>query len=274
MAKMFYTLEEAASKLGVAPDQVRQMASSGQIQEFRDRDKLVFKVEQINMLVSGGEEEDSIPLADSGAGISLADDAKSSSGSGSAVSDASTKDKSGISIFEGEDGDTDASAQTQITASVGGMPMNMGDPGASGSGLLDVTRSADDTSLNAGLLEDVYQGGGQGSGDASTDQGGGGLFESTGVPSDVGAAMAGAGGMAMIAAEPYDATWSGIGGGLALALVLILGAGMAVMVMAISGVSGFALTTFLAGNIWMSVGIFAGLIVLGAGVGFVLGRKG
>ncbi|MBL0870517.1 MAG: helix-turn-helix domain-containing protein [Phycisphaerales bacterium] len=272
MAKMFYTLEEAAAKMGVTPEKVREMASSGQLSEFRDRDRLVFKVEQVDLLAGGEVDEDTIPLADSGAEIALAsDESKAASGSGGPAADASTKDRSGISIFEGEDGgETDASAQTQITASVGGMPM--GDPGASGSGLLDVTKAADDTSLNAGLLEDVYQGGGGGSGDASADQGGGGLFESTGVASDVGAA-AGVPAMAMMMAEPYDGAGSGLAGGLALAMVVILGVALTVALMAVSGATGFALTTMLAGNLWMYVGIFAAVAVVLGVVGMLIGKK-
>ncbi|CAN5788593.1 hypothetical protein BH11PLA1_BH11PLA1_16050 [soil metagenome] len=273
MAKMFYTLDEAAQKLGVSADKVREMATSGQLQEFRDRDKLVFKVEQVDML-TGGDDESTIELADSGAGLTLqSDESRSGSGSAAQIDSATTKDKSGISIFEGDDStDTDASAQTQITNSVGGMPMNMGDPGASGSGLLDITKSGNDTSLNAGLLEDVYQGGGQASGDASTDRGGDGLFESTGVNSDVGM-VAGPGGLAMVAAEPYDAAWSGIGGGIALALVIILAVLSVVVSMAIMGVNGFALTTFLAGNLWMGVGILAAVILVCAGIGYAVGRR-
>jgi len=275
MAKMFYTLEEAAGKLGVSSDKVREMASSGQLQEFRDRDRLVFKVEQVNMLAGSDEGEDSIPLADSGAEIALAvDDSRSGSGSGAGnAAEANTKDKSGISIFEGDDSeDTDASAQTQITSSVGGL--TMGDPGASGSGLLDITKSGDDTSLNAGLLEDVYQGGGGRSDDDSADENpGGGLFENTGVASDVGIGS-GSPAMAMMLAEPYDATWSGIGGGLALGLTLVAAAMLSVVIVAAMGVSNFALTGFLAGNVMVSAAIFAGIILLCAGIGFVLGRRG
>ena len=34
MAKMFYTLEETAAKLGKTPDEVNSMADSGQIKGF------------------------------------------------------------------------------------------------------------------------------------------------------------------------------------------------------------------------------------------------
>ena len=50
MAKMFYTLEEAASKLGKSVDDVKTMAEKGQLQEFRDRDRLMFKVDQVDLL--------------------------------------------------------------------------------------------------------------------------------------------------------------------------------------------------------------------------------
>ena len=49
MAKMFYTLEEVCEKLGKSEEEVKNMASSGQLQEFRDRDKLMFKVDQIDL---------------------------------------------------------------------------------------------------------------------------------------------------------------------------------------------------------------------------------
>ena len=62
MAKMFYTIDEVCEKLGLAEDAVREMATSGQIQEFRDRDKLMFKVEQIDLL-AGDEDVGEVHLA-------------------------------------------------------------------------------------------------------------------------------------------------------------------------------------------------------------------
>ncbi|MHC4976883.1 MAG: helix-turn-helix domain-containing protein, partial [Planctomycetota bacterium] len=86
MAKMFYTIEEAAQRLGKTEEEVQAMASSGQIQEFRDRDKLVFKADQIDLLADdeldidlGVETDDHdpadfssmIPLADTGGASAL-----------------------------------------------------------------------------------------------------------------------------------------------------------------------------------------------------------
>ena len=63
MAKMFYTLDEAASKLGKSEAQLKEMVARGELQEFRDRDRLMFKVEQVDLLAGG---DDFIPLAESG----------------------------------------------------------------------------------------------------------------------------------------------------------------------------------------------------------------
>ena len=50
MAKLFYSLEDAAQRLGKSTDEIQEMAASGQLQEFRDRDSLVFKREQVDLL--------------------------------------------------------------------------------------------------------------------------------------------------------------------------------------------------------------------------------
>ena len=56
MAKMFYTIEEVCQKLGKTPDEISNMVTSREIQEFRDGENLIFKVEQIDLLC---ESEDS-----------------------------------------------------------------------------------------------------------------------------------------------------------------------------------------------------------------------
>ncbi len=272
MAKMFYTLEEAASKLKMSADKVKEMASSGQLQEFRDRDKLVFKREQVDLLAGG--DDDGIKLADSGEIALISDDSKASSGSGPAPGGGgeTTKERSGISIFDADEvEEVDPMAQTQVA------PSQFGEAGGSGSGLLDLTKEADDTSLGGNLLDDVYankDGSGSGAPAAGGGEGGGegALFEPAGVASDVGA-MAGAGGMALVAAEPYDATWSGIAGGLAFGMVVVCALMVAVAMMAMNGAAGSGLVPLLASNLWMYVGILAGVPVIGAAGGFFVSRK-
>ncbi len=61
--KMFYSAEEAAQKLGKSVPDVLEMAKKGEIQEFRDRDKVMFKAEQINLLAGDEAEGGEIPLA-------------------------------------------------------------------------------------------------------------------------------------------------------------------------------------------------------------------
>lgn len=56
MDKMFYTLDEAAKRLDKSRETVIEMASRGQLQEFRDRDKLMFKREQVDLLADRHEE--------------------------------------------------------------------------------------------------------------------------------------------------------------------------------------------------------------------------
>jgi hypothetical protein len=273
MAKstLFYTIDEAAKKLGKTADSVRQMVSSGQLQEFKDSSgELVVKREQVDMLASDG---DAIPLAmdDDREAISLADDSRSGSGSSAGIGGA--KERSGISIFEGDEGDVDASAQTLITAAQGDATNMDAASAGSGSGM-DMTRN-DDTSLGGGLLDDVYSndsGGSKGdvtAGLGDSRAGNDGLFENSGVASDV--AMAGAP-AALMVAEPYDGTWSGIAGGLALAIVLTSATVLSLTILGIMNAGG-SMVELLAGNLWAFVGGFAGLAVVFGGIGMVLGRK-
>ena len=50
MAKMFYSAEEAADKLGKSVDELTAMAKSGQVQSFKQDDQDMFRVETIDML--------------------------------------------------------------------------------------------------------------------------------------------------------------------------------------------------------------------------------
>ncbi len=54
MAGMFYSLKEAAQKLGVGEDQVKQLAKDGKLREFRDGSNLLFKIEEVNALKAEG----------------------------------------------------------------------------------------------------------------------------------------------------------------------------------------------------------------------------
>ncbi|MHC4990782.1 MAG: helix-turn-helix domain-containing protein [Planctomycetota bacterium] len=158
MAKMFYTLEEVCEKLGKSEEDIKEMARSGQIQEFRDREKLMFKVDQIDLLSAGedemGDSEVHLELEDTSGGSGMALDE-------SAISLEESREGTGISVFDTDHGmDDSATEATDATDSgvrVDEEELSLESVG-SGSGLLDLTRESDDTSLGAELLEEVYSG--------------------------------------------------------------------------------------------------------------------
>lgn len=264
MSKIFYTLEEAAAKLKRSPDEVKKMVADGKLQEFRDRDRLMFKVDQVNLLSSGGE-EDLIPLADSGdlGAISLASD------SGSGMQLESPKDQTGISIFDTDQTEeADPSAVTQITESA---PSELSlETVGSGSGLLDLTREADDTSLGQDLLEEVTSPAGVA--ETTYEQEEQVLFESTGAESDV-SSQAVSPALAMVAAEPYEGGWSGFTGGIALGMALLLAFTLALTIFGLSQAPGLGLTEMIGQNFLMWAGGGAGVIVVLALIGMVIGKK-
>jgi len=271
MAKMFYSLEEAASKLGKSVDEVKSMADNRQLEVFRDRDRLMFKVEQVDLLSGGGE--DVIPLAGDSAElepISLAS-------SGSSIALENPKESTGISIFDPDatTEEIDPSAVTRISQSIA----PVADPGSSrggsaagGSSIGDMTR-ADDTGIGGSLLDDVY---GQGSADASADQDafatspGASLFEGTTVAAD----DAGAGHAAMVpmVAEVYDGAGSGLVGGLAIGIVVTLLVAIFAVIVSTTGAGGSALGA-LGENVYAVLGGLAGLIAIAGGLGWFLGKK-
>lgn len=271
MDKMFYSTEEAAAKLGKSVDAVKDMAAKGQLQEFRDRDKLMFKREQVDLLAGGHEEGDIIPLAgDSGElePLTLAS-------SGSAPGLAESKESTGISIFEAEGTEeADPSAVTRVTQSPGQL-VDPGDKSASGSGgLLDLTREADDTSLGADLLGDVYGNdtiAQQTAAEPAVTEAGA-LFETPGAAVEINDAGT-VGTPILVAAEPYDGAASGWVGGLALGAAVALALAAFTIVIGLTSTAGGGLLTMIGNNYMAFVGGALGIMVLAAGIGFVLGKK-
>ena len=171
MAKMFYTSDEASQKLGVSGDGLKERVTQNRLREFRDGGRILFKVDQVDKIVTdrhdaAAKAAGSTGLSDSG--IALASD----SAAGDAISLSDTRapaakedthvvpsagSEPGVKVFEsGELHPADASAQTQIQSSEDQIPL---EGVGSGSGLLDLTRESDDTSLGAELLDEIYPGG-------------------------------------------------------------------------------------------------------------------
>lgn len=283
MAKMFYSVEEAAQVLGKSEDDVIEMAKSGQIQEFLDRDKRMYKKEQIDLL-SGHSEEDTGTLGDSEAGfIGLADshdaDVLMESREESVLGLEDSKESTGISIFDADELESaDPGAATQISDTIEPMEFSLDNAG-SGSGLLDLTREADDTSLGADLNmidEEIYSGSegsgeasGTGSGIASGIGGESGFFDTGSDETE--AAGVGSGMVLPTVVETYDGGWSGAGVGFAVpALAALLLTATILMSLMVGTVAGIAES--LASNYMVTVGAAAGVTIILGIVGFFVGK--
>jgi len=347
MAKMFYSMEEAAEQLGVSTDDLKQMAEDGKLQQFRDRDKVMFKREQVDKLAGAGsaaaadtsdaetqgedtDDMDAITLEDTGesstastgdaggagqatgeptdqpaeAGdddvITLADESPDDdSDTQSAPTDkprapsgeGRKHDDAGISVFDSEEVDTaDPAAQTVVSSAMDDKSGSDDDELAlesvgSGSGLLDLTREADDTSLGAELLDEIYPGGGS---DAKMDSQAGGtqfgdIFGAGGedsapsgaadIEGEAGAEPAGPApiGAQVAAAEPFDPVGSGWAGGLLIGAFVAFIFALMALTGAMAGTT-VALTTAFAGNPLMWIGILAGGTLVLAIVGGLIGK--
>ena len=95
MAKMFYTTEEAAEKLGKTADEIAEMASSGELQSFKQDDQDMFRVEQIDMMASEDDDLGDLDIALEDSGES---DPLSLSGSAPAMDLSAESDNEGMDL--------------------------------------------------------------------------------------------------------------------------------------------------------------------------------
>jgi hypothetical protein len=339
MAKMFYSLEETARKLGVSEPEVKQMAESGKLQQFRDRDKLMFKCDQVDALSNNDDSTGGISLSDDSlsgtsltgdslGGTSLAGDLlEGSSMTGSSIplakgnscdtdaislsADDSTagdstaggsslsasghiplkddpRERTGISVFDaGEVEPVDPSAQTVVTNAVGVDEELALESVGSGSGLLDLTRESDDTSLGAELLDEIYPGGSEGS-DAKieTATGSSGVFDGAATIEPTASGLENlqqteasmmAGGSTYVevpVSEPADPSGSGLATGGMIGAMVSLIITLIVIVSAISDVPNQITHTI--GNtpstLWTYTGILLVVSIILLIAGFFVGK--
>src|SRR5271155_3905017 len=52
MAKMFYSADEAATKLNLTPEKIKELVESNKLREFRDGTRVMFKVDQVDRLAA------------------------------------------------------------------------------------------------------------------------------------------------------------------------------------------------------------------------------
>ena len=274
--KMFYTAEEAAAKLGKSVEELLAMAKRGEIQEFKQGDKVQFKAEQVNLLAGADEDLGEIPLAlddsRSGSGIDLADSfvqpaapsapKKPAAPAAKAPSLMDSSEETGISAFEASRFGQKATSDSGISLETVG----------SGSGLLDLTRESEDTQLGADLIAQTFED------DSSVEPiaNASGLFEAAGAESGGNAVVgtvAPVAGMALMpmAAEAYDGKWSGLAGGLMIgsaAAMVVLGIIAATM----SGGNASWIATAVAENLPVWGGGLLGVTLVAGGVGFFIGK--
>jgi len=169
VAKPFYSIEEVCSKLGKSEDAVKAMVRGGQLREFRDAGKVFFKAEEVDRLAGGGKpsisaaDEELPDLGKGGTsviGLEPLDDEPEKpqpKAPPPRPSPAAAPPTMGVLDDDEVEIDADPMAKTQITAAASDDQLRLEGTG-SGSGLLDLTREADDTSLGAELLDEIYPG--------------------------------------------------------------------------------------------------------------------
>ncbi|MBN1943130.1 MAG: hypothetical protein JW849_07530 [Phycisphaerae bacterium] len=169
MAKMYLSEEETCQALGVDMDGLMELVNSRKLQMYQDGARHVYKAGDVEALA--GELNPSASSADlvsltEDSTIGLADD------SGPGLDESGTRTDlgktaplkkedtvitaEGISIFDDEDleiEEADPMAETQIAPSLDDQIAL--DGVGSGSGLLDLTRESDDTSLGAEVLDHI-----------------------------------------------------------------------------------------------------------------------
>ena len=274
MAKMFYTLEETAQKLGVSEDEVKAMASDGSIQQFRDRDRLMFKRDQVDGLATKkGDSGDLIPLADSG-------DTSQQSSQDTA---GTPSESSGVDVFDsGEVKAADPAAQTEVSEPTVADEEDLSlDSVGSGSGLLDLTRESDDTSLGAELLDEIYPTD-EGTDEKAASAGESGtLFQEEAEPAGTvtETERIAPDALASVAVVDADDIYDAAGNGMSTGLLIGATAGLVVtLIVAISALGGVSLTlTKVLAASTAALSMYAGgllvvSLILGL-VGYLIGRS-
>ncbi len=194
MAGMFYSLHEAAEKLKKTDDQIKELIKQGKLREFRDGSNLLFKIDEIEALLSKtavtASEEPPVlkpvsaeqapqPEQASEEEILLAAETGAPAAEGGLTEEDTAITGEGISVLGETDKDypitEDMMAETVdatgIPGGATGIPGGTGtvpeasleeiekdvnlDSFGSGSGLLDLSLQADDTSLG-GILDEIY----------------------------------------------------------------------------------------------------------------------
>ena len=159
MAKMYYTEAEAAEKLGATAEALKALVAEGKLRVYADGPRKMYKVEEVDALAAarpGESGEIELAPADTGTqdALSLAEaDTEKPPG---AKKEDTVITSEGISIFDEEDLEVEAADPMAKTSIAPSLEDQISIDGVgSGSGLLDLTRESDDTSLGAEVLDQI-----------------------------------------------------------------------------------------------------------------------
>jgi hypothetical protein len=181
MAKEHYTQEEALKKLALGKDDLSNLVREGRLREFRIDGQVKYKVSEIDTLADeinpsiSSDLDASATDAGSESGLEVLPADASDSSASDIISLEETGDHiapltpskedtvitpAGVSVFDEDELaglDADPMAKTQIAPSLND-ELSIESTSGSKSGLLDMTRESDDTSLGAELLDEIYSG--------------------------------------------------------------------------------------------------------------------
>lgn len=307
MAKMFYTLDEARAALGRTEEEIMQLSREGRLRMFRDGSHPMFKSDQVEQLkaeLGGGSDMVDLGPSDSGSPIGLVD-SKGASGTAISMSDlggsgsgmsmkedtalaadlglsgSSAGDStpglmssraggsaSGLNIFADEGDKADPSAQTAISAGSLQDQVNLEGVG-SGSGLLDLTRENDDTSLGAELKDEINLG--RVAGDAGGSSAGASIetmTSSTPLVTPSRAPMAATGPVYVEAPDAMAPAFAGA----ALGAALVMLAASTALIGGVTGAFPAFVKPLAAYGLWVLAGFGLGVVAIAFVFGLVLGK--
>lgn len=171
--KSYYSIDEVSEMLGRDVESVKALVREGKLREFRDAGKVFYRADDVDKLRGGaaakedtGEitleaADDELPsLADAaGTGTSmlglepLGDEPEQKK-----KKEGTVITSSGIGVFDDDELEIEADPMAKTTITTGAGDQVSLEGSGSGSGLLDLTRESDDTSLGAELLDEIYPG--------------------------------------------------------------------------------------------------------------------
>ena len=177
MAGMFYSIQEVAEKLGKTEDEIKELVKQGRLREFRDGLNVLFKIDEVEALLSdttfmgakpaaAAAEAAEEPTVEGAEEITLAPEEPEEAAAGLAgepdLADTALTGE-GVNILGETDTEYKLADDTMAETKSGSGAASLEeieedvslDTFGSGSGLLDLSLQADDTSLG-GILDEIY----------------------------------------------------------------------------------------------------------------------